>query len=48
MVSVGKLQTRLEGGGKSPNQKVLKSRLREMLCLYFTVLGVLRGVLVAA
>jgi hypothetical protein len=30
-VSVGKLQTWLDGGGKSPNEKLLKSRLREML-----------------
>jgi len=30
-VSVGKLQNWLDGGGKSPNEQVLKSRLREML-----------------
>ena len=30
-VSVGKLQTWLDGGGKSPNEQVLKSRLRKML-----------------
>ncbi|MGD0130711.1 MAG: hypothetical protein ABSE57_01650 [Bryobacteraceae bacterium] len=30
-VCVGKLQTRLDGGGKSPNGQVLKSRLREIL-----------------
>jgi hypothetical protein len=30
-VSVGKLQSWLDGGGKSPNEQVLKSRLREML-----------------
>lgn len=31
MVSVGKLQSWLDGGGKSPTEQVLKSRLREML-----------------
>jgi hypothetical protein len=30
-VSVGKLQSWLDGGGKSPNEQVLKNRLREML-----------------
>ena len=30
-VSVGKLQTWVDGGGKSPNEQVLKSRLRELL-----------------
>ena len=30
-VCVGKLQSWLDGGGKSPNEQVLKSRLREML-----------------
>jgi len=30
-VSVGKLQTWLAAGGKSPNKQVMKSRLREML-----------------
>jgi len=29
--SVGKLQSWLNGGGKSPNEQVLKSRLRELL-----------------
>ena len=31
IVSVGKLQTWLDGGGRSPNEQVLKSRLRELL-----------------
>ena len=30
-VSVGKLQSRFNGGGKSPNEHVLKSRLRDLL-----------------
>ena len=30
-VSVGKLQSWLDGGGKSPNEQVLKSRLRKIL-----------------
>jgi hypothetical protein len=30
-VSVGKLQSWLDGSGKSPNEQVLKRRLREML-----------------
>ena len=30
-VSVGKLRSWLDGSGKSPNEQVLKSRLREML-----------------
>jgi hypothetical protein len=30
-VNVGKLQSWLDGGGKSPNEQLLKSRLREML-----------------
>jgi hypothetical protein len=30
-VSVGKFQSWLDGGGNSPNERVLKSRLREML-----------------
>jgi len=30
-VSVGKLQAWLEGGGKSPNEQALKSRLRGVL-----------------
>lgn len=30
-VSVGKLQSWLDGGGKSPNEQVLKSRLRKLL-----------------
>jgi hypothetical protein len=30
-VSVGKLQRWLDGGGKSPNEQVAKSRLREIL-----------------
>ena len=30
-MSVGKPQSRLDGGGESPNEQVLKSRLREML-----------------
>ena len=30
-VSVGKLQTWPDGGGKSPNEQMLKSRLREVL-----------------
>jgi hypothetical protein len=30
-VSVGKLPSWLDGGGKSPNEQVLKSGLREML-----------------
>ena len=29
-VSVGKLQSWLDGGAKSPNEQVVKSRLREM------------------
>ncbi len=31
IVSVGKLQSWLDGGGKSPNDQVAKSRLREIL-----------------
>jgi hypothetical protein len=31
IVSVGKLRSWLNGGGKSPNEQVMKSRLREML-----------------
>jgi hypothetical protein len=30
-MSVGNLQTWLDGGGKSPNERVLKSRLRDLL-----------------
>jgi hypothetical protein len=30
-MSVGKLQTWLDGGGNSPNEQVAKSRLREIL-----------------
>jgi hypothetical protein len=30
-VNIGKLKTWLDGGGKSPNEQLLKSRLREML-----------------
>jgi len=30
-VSVGKLQSWLDGGGKSPNEHVAKSRLRDIL-----------------
>jgi hypothetical protein len=30
-VSVGNLRSWLDGGGKSPNEHVLKSRLRELL-----------------
>jgi hypothetical protein len=30
-VSVGKLQSWLDGSGKSPNEQVAKSRLREIL-----------------
>jgi hypothetical protein len=32
-VRVRKLRTWLDGGGKSPNEQVMKSRLREMLGL---------------
>jgi hypothetical protein len=31
MVSVGKLQSWLDGGGKSPNEQVLKNQLRGIL-----------------
>jgi hypothetical protein len=31
VVSVGKLKSWLEGGGKSPNEQALKSRLRNLL-----------------
>jgi hypothetical protein len=30
-VSVGKLQSWFDGGGRSPNEQVMKSRLRELL-----------------
>ena len=30
-VSVGKLRSWLEGGGKNPNEQMMKSRLRETL-----------------
>lgn len=30
-VSVGKLQSGLDGGGKSTNEQVLKSRLRDLM-----------------